>query len=184
MTGELCLLTILTATEKEKIGERERRRRRKRHNNLLNFSNWPQNLSLALHHTKGFVIVLPRPSFGCFCQNVVVTTEIGLATREHQSFSPPKKIGRSSNSRTLQQFFLGRAKQASLLISSPSACLRNVMIRTTLFLTHSKRTLGVISKRISLEKKKKKNSLPRINKLSAVLQSSAIVEPDIKILRI
>jgi hypothetical protein len=61
MTGELCLLTILTiqCTEKkeEKMGERERRRR---HNNLLNFPTGQKTPSLALHHTKGFVIVLPR----------------------------------------------------------------------------------------------------------------------------
>jgi hypothetical protein len=43
--------------KEEKMGERERRRR---HNNLLNFPTGQKTPSLALHHTKEFVIVLPR----------------------------------------------------------------------------------------------------------------------------
>jgi hypothetical protein len=71
-----------------------------------------------------------------------VTTEIGLATREHQSFSP-REIGPSSNRRrkNITVFLLGSQGETSFVTHflSLGPCLPDVMIRTTLFLTHSKR---------------------------------------------
>lgn len=78
-----------------------------------------------------------------------MTTEIGLASRTHQSFSLPrtKQAEHYSISFFFSLFFFLDQQQASLFISfSPLVPVwRNVMIRATLFFTHFKERTRVIS---------------------------------------